>query len=534
MTDRTLQEHRIYGPPGTGKTTEVMRQVTKAADFYGGNRVMVSSYTTAAAAEISSRVESIPEDNIGTLHKTCFEAIGKMPVVEEKKKSILEWNEFAPAYAMSLPGCKDVNSGLEYGDSVTQGDKLLGMTTVLRNKMIPKERWPETARKFIEAWTSYKNSVAGIDYTDMLEFAYQDIDRAPADPAIMFVDEAQDCTALQFAVLKKWARNCDKLIMVGDDDQCIYQFAGATPEAFAAHQVTDNDRVLEQSYRVPFAVWETALTWISKVSDRVEKDYLPKRGEVGFVSHCPYNFKMGEKLADLVIKSIERGKSVMAIGACSYTIEPLKMALIEQGIPFHNPYRLIRADWNPLRLATGTTFAQRVAAFYGPQLYDRPWWTSGEIKDFAGQLKADGVFHRGMKGKLDEITGVDIEVLFKYFKEDAVDRILHLDLEWWKNNLVNDEARRKANFPLKVVEKFGPAFLDAEETPPEVILGTIHSVKGGEADIVIIFPDLSQEGMQEWTGAGKSAIRRLMYVGMTRAKKGLIIAAPASSYCCDL
>ncbi len=271
-----MKEHRVFGPPGTGKTRYLTERVAHAADHYGPSAVMVASFTTAAAEEVASRATSIPESGVGTLHKFCYGAIGRLPVVEEKKKYITEWNEFAPAYAMSLPGCKDINSGLEYEGGTSLGDTLLARTTVLRNRMIPESEWPPNARAFYKLWSQWKLDAGGIDYTDMLEMALQDTERAPGDPRIIFVDEAQDCTALQLAVLKHWASRCEKLVMVGDDDQCIYQFAGATPEAFAAHQIGPEDKLLDQSYRVPAAVWSHAVDWISQVPDRVAKDYFPR------------------------------------------------------------------------------------------------------------------------------------------------------------------------------------------------------------------------------------------------------------------
>ncbi len=527
-----MQEHRIYGPPGTGKTSTLTRMVTEAADYYGPSGVMICSYTTAAASEIASRALTVPEDNIGTLHKFCYSAIGRPEVLEAKGKKIKEWNEFAPAFALSAPGCRDINSGLEYGDSATPGDNLFSLTTVLRNRMVPRELWPASARAFIEAWTSWKNVTGGIDYTDMLEIALRDCSQAPGVPAVIYVDEAQDCTALQFAVLKKWAANIEKLVMVGDDDQCIYQFAGATPEAFAVGEVTEHDAVLEESFRVPFAVWEHALTWIRKVRDRVEKDYLPRRGDPGFVSRCPYSYRQPEKIAELAVKGLTKHESVMIIGSCSYMVEPVMRALREMGITFHNPYRLIRADWNPLRLAKGTTYAQRVAAFLKPKISGE-LWTPDDIRVWADHLKADGVFIKNKKGKIHEGTDT-ARMLLDLFTPEAFEHITACDLDWWEANLVNEDARKKSQYPLKIARNLGPEFLDTDAIPPRIVIGTIHSVKGGEADVVILLPDLSQQGMEEWSGKGRAAIRRLMYVGATRARNGLILCKPASPFTCDI
>jgi superfamily I DNA/RNA helicase len=65
---------------------------------------------------------------------------------------------------------------------------------------------------------------------------------------------------------------------------------------------------------------------------------------------------------------------------------------------------------------------------------------------------------------------------------------------------------------------------------PQVVVGTIHSVKGGEADVVYLFPDLSRAGDASLNrgGADRDAVIRLFYVGMTRAKHKLYICQPES------
>ena len=64
---------------------------------------------------------------------------------------------------------------------------------------------------------------------------------------------------------------------------------------------------------------------------------------------------------------------------------------------------------------------------------------------------------------------------------------------------------------------------------PKIIVGTVHSAKGGEAGEVLLFPDLSRQGLQQWLtgGEGADAIRRMFYVGFTRTKWNLHLAAPS-------
>jgi DNA helicase II / ATP-dependent DNA helicase PcrA len=95
-------------------------------------------------------------------------------------------------------------------------------------------------------------------------------------------------------------------------------------------------------------------------------------------------------------------------------------------------------------------------------------------------------------------------------------------------------APRPERFPLfskrssvGIAAVRGPqALVDA----PRVVVGTIHSVKGGEADVVYLFPDLSREGDAAYQQAGqpRDSVIRQFYVGMTRAREILYICQQES------
>jgi hypothetical protein len=71
--------------------------------------------------------------------------------------------------------------------------------------------------------------------------------------------------------------------------------------------------------------------------------------------------------------------------------------------------------------------------------------------------------------------------------------------------------------------------VDALAEEPRLVIGTGHSVKGAEADVVYVFPDLSASATREWEGRPKNrdAIIRLGYVMVTRARESLILCNPA-------
>jgi superfamily I DNA/RNA helicase len=67
-----------------------------------------------------------------------------------------------------------------------------------------------------------------------------------------------------------------------------------------------------------------------------------------------------------------------------------------------------------------------------------------------------------------------------------------------------------------------PAVFDED---PKIIVGTIHSLKGSEADVVYLLPDISPSGAEDYYSgdAGALATHRLFYVGMTRARERLVL-----------
>ena len=60
---------------------------------------------------------------------------------------------------------------------------------------------------------------------------------------------------------------------------------------------------------------------------------------------------------------------------------------------------------------------------------------------------------------------------------------------------------------------------------PQVVVGTVHSVKGGQADVVYLFPDLSLAGDANYQrfGPSRDSVIRVFYVGITRARETLYI-----------
>ena len=128
---------------------------------------------------------------------------------------------------------------------------------------------------------SYKKQYGLIDFNDMiLNFIKSD-----ASPKfdVVFIDEAQDLSSLQWSIAKSiWDKTEDNYI-AGDDDQAIFRWAGADVDSF----ITQTGKLLPliQSRRIPKKVHDIAIKIIERVSNRIPKNWLPRTVEGSLTIH---------------------------------------------------------------------------------------------------------------------------------------------------------------------------------------------------------------------------------------------------------
>jgi DNA helicase II / ATP-dependent DNA helicase PcrA len=536
-------EYRIYGPPGCGKTTSLTRQIRRAVDRFGADSVLVTSFSRAAAAELAGRDLPIAGDRVGTLHSHCYHALGGPEIAEA---NVEEWNRDNPEMAITAVKKHGKLDGEETGEEddsglAKDGDGFLQQVSRFRGMQLPERAWSPNLREFARLWTEYKQANGLMDFTDLIETCTRDVALAPKNPSVIFADEAQDLNKLQLALIRKWGERAEYFIVAGDDDQTIYSFTGAQPEAILHPDIPDDHKiVLKQSYRVPRAVHALAEKTIRQVTIRQEKVYLPRpeEGHVSKLVNGGYNSPEYGILKGAE-EHIERGQTVMFLAPCSYMLKPLIQVLRKSGIPFHNPYRKSNGFWNPLRLGRrGSTPNRILALLVGHPVfgdYHRPW-TRGDVALWAEWLVSKGILRHGAKKSLQQAdcdSQAGIEYLDMVFETGALESLMDAWdgdhrrlLAWWRDRLTIDAVKR-SEFPAGIAAKYGPqALLD----PPKIVLGTIHSVKGGQADVVFLFPDLSRAGDEQYQkmGAPRDSVVRLFYVGITRARDALYICQPES------
>lgn len=540
-----MKEKRIFGPPGTGKTTYITRQIREALKEYKPNEILIASFTKSAAVELVGR-NRVLKDYIGTLHSHCYKIIGEPEII--KDEHIKEFNKKNPALKLSIKSSSKndyINDlSIDKKSMRTEGDKLFFEYQLNRALMIPESRYSLKVKMFKKAWEKFKFMNDLIDFTDMIEKAL-DVDRVPNNAKIGFFDEAQDFTPLEFKVIRQWGEKMDQIIFSGDDDQLLYAWTGARAESFINGEA--EIEILDQSYRVPEEVQRYAERWIRRIRNRQEKIYKPKNKK-GSVKKRSYTINNPRRLVQALKSDLSEDKEVMVLTTCDYMLKDIIKELKLKGIPFKNEYRIKNNQWNPVK--TDGPFGD-ICSFLRP--LDSCWsynrlYTIEELISWTKYLKSSKVLKHGAKTKMKNTYEEKKKFLadnksnvFNYdpiLKREYLEKIfkdlsfLDMDkkgmIKWFKENILSSR-KRQLDFSLELIKnnEVKEGYIDVNIT-----VGTIHSVKGGEADKVYLFPDLSAAGMKNMsrTGIDRDSILKTFYVGMTRSKESLILCSGASHY----
>ena len=521
-------EYRVFGPPGTGKTQySGKRLIPRAIELADGQIPIICSFTRAAAHIQATRAGVDPSHpNVGTLHSINMKLLN-IKRDQMVYNHIKEWNDSAPEEWQLSSGKASTDDvvGSDQG-----GDNLLQRLDTLRAVQQDVIEDPKLAR-FAKAWRHWKDDTGYYDFTDLIELVLEQ--HIVPDAKWGIFDEAQDYTSLELAVIRMWREHIDRIVLLGDDDQCIYGFRGSTPDAFLDPPIPDkHKKILTQSYRVPRRIHEFTQQWIQQVHRRQQKEYSPRDYE-GEVLQTQSTYKYPMMIVNKVQKYIAQGKTCMIVATCNRMLYQIEKELRHRGIPYHNPY-VGHAEktsqyyrWNPLQGAA----RKRLAAFLrAKETTSYSWlfsddddddddddtvvtWDTEDLKLWLKDIDAAKILVRGAKELLKKKDFVDPVNIFRAPPKKTLD--------FFMQNLLS--SKWKAYKYVARVHKQGYD-LDAS---PKVVVGTIHSVKGAESDIVFVFPDISFACAKALkTQAARDALRRVFYVAFTRARETLYLCSP--------
>ena len=395
----------------------------------------------------------------------------------------------------------------------------------------------------------------------------------------IMVDEYQDTNMAQFKLVSLLASKYRNLCVVGADDQSIYRFRGADIQNILSFENTFPGTMvikLEQNYRSTQNILDAANEVIRHNFGRKDKTLWTANGEGDKILFKQFDTAKDE--ADFVVRQIRDSGYSYQDQAVLYRTNAQSRLLEERCIFYNVPYRLVGGvnfyqrkeikdilaylktiangvdDLSVIRIINvpkrgiGTTTIGRVTAFaseHSMSFYD----TLKEAKQIPGIGKAAEKISRfiaqmeaframayseeySMKDLIDHIledTGYE-EELQEEGEIEAQTRLENIE------ELINKAAAYEEDSEHPTLDEFLEqvalvADIDnVDDTEDRVTLMTLHSAKGLE------FPKVYLVGMEDGLFPGMMSImsgdktemeeeRRLCYVGITRAKKELVLTA---------
>lgn len=395
----------------------------------------------------------------------------------------------------------------------------------------------------------------------------------------ILVDEYQDTNPVQYRLISLLAGRHQNLCVVGDDDQSIYKFRGATIENILSFEKQfKNARVvkLEQNYRSTSAILDAANAVIANNSGRKAKSLWTENPAGGPVQVRRFEDESGEALyiANTILENVRAGMH-FADQAVLYRMNaqsgPVEKAFVRMGVPYriiggfrfyermeikdmmaylcvlNNPgdnlhfARIVNAPKRSIGTATMAA-VQQIAEQTGQTLYD-VFLHCSEYEYFSKKTARIESFMAFMeKMRAQRLQVPPHELIRMVMEESGYLAALGDDDEAKERRenlsaLITNAADYEANADEPSLEGFleeAALMTDIDNydgTADTVVMMTIHAAKGLE------FPAVFIAGMEEGMFPGQSVMiypeeleeeRRLAYVGITRAKRQLTFTCAGS------
>ncbi len=559
-------------------------------------RILAVTFTNKAANEIKNRIVRILEDGgenpddiwAGTFHSICARILrihggllGYRP-----NFTIYDTDDSKKAFQQAM---KNVN----IGENVLDVKTVMAAVSRAKDRLLTASEYEVEAgsdyllRQIARVYSAYEDLLRESNSMDFDDLIAQTVRLLRNHPQVLeqyqkrfeyvCVDEYQDTNPAQFELTRLLAGGYENLMVVGDEDQSIYKFRGATIENILTFDKTyPKAKVvrLEQNYRSTQTILDAANAVIGKNTERLGKTLWTAKG-TGRKIHlitCRDQNDEAFRIIDLVTDRVAKGNATYRDFAILYRMnaqsQNLEKAFARSGIPYRilggtrfsdreeirditaylqlivnhdDNLRLNRIINKPTRkIGARTVEAVRLIA-------EETGASQFSVIEHAGDYKALG----NARAALEQFAGV-IQRLTEDLRELPMDvffdRVLDMTgyRQMWEAK-GEAEAERLENldeFKSQIMEYMDEndeptmeGFLEEaalvadvdryDETADAVVLMTMHSAKGLE------FPNVILPGMEEGIFPSQRAIddspsaleeeRRLAYVAITRAKEELFL-----------
>lgn len=586
----------ILAGAGSGKTSTMTRRIAYMIMDQGISpyNILAVTFTNKAAQEMRERVESLVGEGlhmwIMTFHSACLR------ILRMNADKIGYSNDFTVydpvdqrtvirACIKAEPGANDKTFTPNYVLGIISGAKEKGMDSSAFALQASGYKAEIVARLYREyEATLYKNNA--MDFDDLIwrtvhlfETDNETLEKYRDKFKYVMVDEYQDTNFMQYRLVKLLSSEHRNICVVGDDDQCIYQWRGADiKNILSFEQDFPGAKVvkLEQNYRSCGNIIKAAHSVIQKNKSRKDKELWTEMDEGSRLMYKRLGNQKDE--AYYVAKEIERLKSnsvKYSDFAVLYRTNVQSRSFEEVFMSLDIPYRVLGGtkfyDRKEIKdmMAYMTLVLNPADDIAFERIINEPKRSVGDktlekLRILAEQRNASLFEILTYDDVLDGLSQKAAEGLHNLIKLLAECHAQHDEMKVSDiyDRLMTDSGYLKALEDAKTVEaegrienllEFKSVLYDREEENPQlslaeflesvalmadvdnhrpeenaVVLMTLHSAKGLE------FPVVFMPGMEDGLFPGWRAVeseegleeeRRLCYVGITRAKERLCMTS---------
>lgn len=509
----------ILAGAGTGKTTTITHRIAHqvATGAFQASRILAVTFTEKAAGELKARLSRLGAEGVEarTFHAAALSQLSRLwerhtgtpvgDILDAKAPLIASLANALPPPHRFIPR-RDLATEIEWAKNrMVAPDRYLDEVAATGHvPPIP----PHLMERVYAGYERRKAATGRMDFEDMLARAIHLFDEHEAaarevrDRFHAFtVDEYQDVNPLQQALMDRWLDGRRELCVVGDDYQTIYGFTGASPShlvGFAARYPDARIVRLEESYRSTPEVLAVANRLAPRLGgSRKELRATRPSGPAPVLRPVPD--EPGHIVAE--VRRLHRQENVSFEDmAVLYRInarsEPFEQALSAAGVPFQVRDGAFLRRPGPRAVLARLRRADTLTS------------VSEAVRDITAGLGFDPDLQPDSE---EEAT-----------RQSDLARLRALAAEFEEahpgaggDDFADDLARRFA------VERSGRG----------VNLMTYHRAKGLEFDAVFL-PGLLDGELPYRSGRSRAPVeeeRRLLYVGITRAKRYLHLTWPSEA-----
>ncbi len=591
----------ILAGAGSGKTTVLVNRIAYIlqSELCKPWQILAITFTNKAAGELKERIcNAVPEGGsdiwAATFHSTCARILRRYG---DRIGFTSHFTVYGTDDQKKL--VKDILKQLNYDEKMLPVKRVLNEISKAKDEMLtPQEmlkragydNLKQSVAKVYEIYQSRLKTADAMDFDDMLCKTVELFQKCPDilefyqnQFKYIMVDEYQDTNKVQYKFVSMLAEKYGNICVVGDDDQSIYKFRGATIENILSFENTFKGAKmirLEQNYRSTQNILNAANGVISNntmrkgktlwtenaVGDKIEVHTSDsERDEAQFIAKTILDgVADGRKFSDFAIlyrmnaqsNSIEQALSRSGIphrvigGRRFYDREEIRdmVAYLQVINNPHDDVRLGRIINVPKRGIGATTLekASEIAAGLGESIYSviKDADVYPQLSRAATKLKSfvaliDGLMEAEQSGdySLAELYNLILEHTDyeKYLKTEKDNPDVRIEnIEELSSNIIKfeedyAEEASLSNFLEEISLQTDIDNYDAEADSS--VMMTLHSAKGLEFPVVFI------AGLEEGVFPSIATMmnpdelneeRRLAYVGITRAKEKLYITKAKS------